>query len=108
MMLAPGPWEKITRKHGTFGDYDVRGDLVADSQFRRGWLIQLDGLESGSFAVRNGEIRRAGLEYFAGSSRETSVAVSPEIADLRASAKKAMFDAVAQWEAEEREKPPSS
>jgi len=105
MTLAVGKWETLERRHGTFGGYDVRGDWVSDTQLKRGWLIHLDGLDSGSFAVCNGEIRRAGGECFAGPSGEMSVAISPEIADLGASAKKAIFDAITRWETEEREWP---
>jgi hypothetical protein len=105
MTLALGKWETLARKHGTFGGYDVRGDWVADAQLKRAWLIHLSGLNSGSFAVCDGEIRRAGWEYFAGPSGGTSGAISPDIADLGASAKKAIFDAITKWETEEQDKP---
>jgi hypothetical protein len=107
MTLADGKWETLARKHGTFGDYEVWGDWVADIQLKRAWLIRLDGLDSGLFAVDNGEVRRAGGEYFAGPNGEMSVSISRENADLGASAKKAIFDAITQWEKEDREKPSS-
>ena len=72
---------------------------------RRGWLIDLDGLDKGFFAVFDGTIHRAGGECLAGSGGGTPVSISAEIADLSASATQAIFDAVAKWEAEERKKP---
>ena len=61
MTLAVGKWETLERRHGTFGGYDVRGDWVSDTQLKRGWLIHLDGLDSGSFAVCNAVKASAGL-----------------------------------------------
>jgi len=99
-------WETLVpQKHGIFEGYEVWGTWVADVQLKRGWLIRLTGLDSGSFLVCNGEIRKAELEFFAGPNGEASAAISPEIADLMASAKKAVFGAITQWETEEREGP---
>jgi hypothetical protein len=106
MTLAVGKLEKLSQwKHGNFGGYEVRGKWSADTQLKRAWHILLDGLDSGWFEVCNGEIRRARLEYFAGPSGEASATISPEIADLRVSAKKAISDAITQWETEVREGP---
>jgi hypothetical protein len=106
MTLAVGKLEKLSPwKDGTFGGYEVRGKWLADVQLKRAWHILLGGLESGWFEVCNGEIRRVRRESGDGPGREASVSVSPEIAALRASAKKAIFDAITQWEAEEQERP---
>jgi hypothetical protein len=107
MTLAVGKCETLVpQKHRIFDGYDVWGTWVADVQHKRGWIIRLSGLDNGSFVVCNGEIREAGWGSVAGSSRGASVEISPEIADIRASAKKAIFDAITLWEKEEIEGPP--
>ena len=105
MAFGAGRLDMLVRKHGTFGDYEVRGTWVCDDELKRGWLIYIEGLDKGSFAVSDGKIHRAGEEYRAGPGGETRVSIDLEIADLRASATQAIFDAIARWEAEERERP---
>jgi hypothetical protein len=78
------------------------GDRVVDTKNRRGWIIQIvDGLEKGSFSVVDGKIHRCGIEYHGNN--------APSILDIERleatfrwpSAKQAIFDAMAKWEAEE-------
>lgn len=105
MAFVVGNLTTLARKHGSFGDYEVSGDFVADEAGKRGWLIDLQGLDSGTFTVVDDVIHRSGRHYGAGSNGEAVVPMSPAVADLRACAKQAIVDAIAKWEAEEREKP---
>lgn len=103
MAFAVGDLTTLARKHGSFGDYEVFGYFVADEAGKRGWLVDLQGLDSGTFTAVDDEIHRSGRHYGAGSNGETVVPMSSVVADLRASAKQAILDAIAKWEAEERE-----
>lgn len=100
MRFPVGMLTTIARKAGKFGDYDVHGAWVSDSHCR-GWYIELDGIESGSFAVCDGEIHLSGHHYFAGPEGSTFAPVSPDLAELPTSASQAIFDAIAQWEKEQ-------
>lgn len=85
MEFPVGTLETLVRKQGVFGDYRVTGAWVSDTRLKRGWYIKLEGLDSGSFAVCDGEIHVSGRHYLAGPNGETFAPVSPEIADLGAS-----------------------
>ena len=100
-----GMLETVARKSGTFGNYEVRGALVTDTQLKKGWYIDLEGVDSGSFAVCDGEIHPSGRHLLAGPNDSTFAPVSSDIAQLPSSAEQTIFDAIAKWESEEREIP---
>ena len=104
MTVPMGKLRTIVKKNGRFGDYEILGSWVCSSDLKRAWFLQMDGLDSGSFAVVDGEIRFAELNLLAGPDGET-IAPIGEKAQMRPSAEKAVFDAIAKWETEERERP---
>jgi hypothetical protein len=104
MGFAAGNLNTLANKHGNFGDYSVDGSWVEDVEGKKGWLIRLEGLESGEFTIVDGEIHQSGRHYRAGPNGETMVPASPQIANIGASAKQAINDAIAKWEGEGREK----
>lgn len=104
MAFPIGMLEIVSRKSGQFGEYRVQGAWVRDDRGNRGWYIDLDGIESGAFAVCDGEIHPSGRHYFAGPNSSTFAPISAEIADIPNTAKNAILAAIAQWEKDEREK----
>jgi hypothetical protein len=108
MGFAIGNLTTIAEKRGDFGSHSLYGSWVEDLDGKRGWFITfdgLDGLESRSFSIVDGEIHQSGRQYRAGPDGRTIVDTNPKIAELGASAKQAILDAIAKWEAEAREKP---
>ena len=103
MGFAVGSLATLTRKHGVFDDYEIFGYWVEDVAGKRGWFVDMNGIEGGTFTVIDNEVYASGRNYGAGHNGETIVQMSPVVADLRPSTKQVIREAVAQWEAEESE-----
>ena len=99
MVLAQGDFQTLARKHEKFDVYELLGAWIIDSQNKRGWIVEVvDGLETGSFVVKDGKIHRAGLH---GTGRSSAVVEDSNEADLPMSTTQVILDAVAKWETEE-------
>jgi len=107
MALPVGLINKLAHKRGIFLDFDIMGHRVVDTTNQRGWIIQIvDGLESGNFSVTDGNIHRCRIEY-RGSNEPAILDMEILEATFRwPSARQAISDALAVWEAEEQEKLP--
>jgi hypothetical protein len=102
MVFAVGNMDRLAHKPGKFLDYDIMGDRVVDAKNRRGWIIQIvDGLERGSFSVMDGKIHRYGIECHGKNAPSILDTERLEATFRWPSAKQAIFDATAKWEAEE-------
>lgn len=107
MGFAVGKLEKIMQgQRGTFDGYDIMGYWLVDVEGKRGWLIQIvNGLEEGNFSVIAAEIHRSGVHTPGSVEDSTDIVTDPKVAALSISTKKAIFDAIAQWEKQELQKP---
>lgn len=103
MDFAVGNLNTLTRKCGSFGDYEVIGYFVEDTVGQTGWLIDLSGIDSGTFTVIGRAIHRSSRDYAGDSNGRTVVHVDPQLANVGEFVQRAIFDAIAKWEAEDAE-----
>jgi hypothetical protein len=106
MGFAVGKLDTLARKRDIFNGFDIMGDWVVDEEQKRGWIIKIvDGLEEGNFTVVDGKIHQSGIHSPGHVEERADVISLPGEAVLRSWTKQAIFDAIAQWEKDEREKP---
>jgi hypothetical protein len=101
MGFSKGNLEMVCEgKRSVFDGYDMKGDCVADGENKRGWIVEIyDGLERGTFTVFKDQIYRTSLQTH-GVDRNAYVVLDSKEADIRDSARKAIFAAIAQWNSE--------
>ena len=102
MGFAAGKLITLAQKRGVFGEFWVAGSWVEDSAGKTGWLIDLDGAENGTFTVLGDQIFRSGRQYSGSRNGKTLVATDQATAEVGDLAKQMIFDAIGQWEKEER------
>jgi hypothetical protein len=108
MGFAAGKLTTLAQKRGVFGEYWVAGSWVEDTRGRTGWLIDLDGAENGTFTVLDNEVYRSGRQYSGSKNGKTLVATDNASAEIGDETKQRIFDAIGQWEKEERAKAANS
>lgn len=104
MGFAAGRLTTLAQKRGVFGDYWVAGSWVEDSAGKMGWLIDLDGVECGTFTVLDDELYRSGRQYSGSKNGKTMVDTESAVAVIGLTARQMIFEAIGQWEKEERRK----